>query len=213
MFDQRDVDYVIDAHTNHAKEPRNVVRKWDSKTPYHIHPIWCATTILTETQLSEEDRVTGAMALLYHDVLEDTTAELPEWLSRGIRNFIGFMTFADSTEEMELVWTMEPYVRLLKLYDKVSNLLDGAWMSTGQRAVYENYTAHLCLDAVENFGPLNITRMAKVFVSEEVWIGATNAQWRRTEAMKKKEQLRPRHGSEKERHYPDRRPYDTEDSG
>jgi hypothetical protein len=38
--------------------------------------IWCAMTIMTETMLDESARLNGYLALMWHDVLEDTHAQL-----------------------------------------------------------------------------------------------------------------------------------------
>lgn len=149
------------AHADAPTKPSKAVRKWDNKTPYGIHPTWCAMTILTETILSEELRVIGAQALLFHDVLEDTTAELPEIIPPKVVQLVKEMTFASSDEEMELIWSRSKEAMLLKLYDKVSNLLDGSWMSVEKRARYADYLSRLC-DAVEpHYGNLNIIRIAR----------------------------------------------------
>lgn len=45
---------AIKAHAQHARDPDDMIRKFDEKTPYAIHPIWCAMTILTEAELSPD---------------------------------------------------------------------------------------------------------------------------------------------------------------
>ncbi len=166
MITERDIQWVMDAHSNFAREPKNAVRKWDEFTPYHIHPLWCATTLLTETSLLEELRRDGALALLYHDVLEDTTKGLPPWLSERVVSLIHDMTFyGGSQEEMERIWEKTAEVKLLKLYDKVSNLLDGAWMSKEKKSAYATYTLQLCRDIEQHFGHgLNIIKIARAIL-------------------------------------------------
>ena len=72
------IRFAIDAHADHARTDDDRVRFWDMKTPYAVHPVWCAMTLLTETSLPELVRRTGYKALLLHDVLEDTTSGLPD---------------------------------------------------------------------------------------------------------------------------------------
>ena len=120
----------ISAH-NFPVKPSKAVRKWDGKTPYSVHPIWCATMILHETVLAEEIRVDGSQALLFHDVLEDTLAELPSYLSDRVKKLVQDMTFESSDVEMLKVWDKPIEVKLFKLYDKVSNLMDARWMPDG----------------------------------------------------------------------------------
>ena len=64
MIKTRDITYIINAHTNKAKKPENTTRMFDGKTPYYVHPIWCATMILQETSLPEYLRREGSQALL-----------------------------------------------------------------------------------------------------------------------------------------------------
>lgn len=152
------------AHADHAKKPSMAVRRWDGRTPYGVHPLWCGLTLLHETTLPKSLRESGATALLYHDALEDTNVVLPEHLTKRIERLVRGMTFASSQEEEQKVWRRSKEVRLLKLYDKVSNLLDGAWMTPERRERYFSYTLRLAEDVEKNFGSLNIVRIARSLV-------------------------------------------------
>src|SRR5687768_6680117 len=108
FFDElRDViELSYRAHTLHPLEPKKATRKWDRRTPYFAHPVWCATAILHEPMLPEALRRRGSQALALHDVLEDTTLELPASISPAVRRLVQGMTFAGgSAEEMEAVWS------------------------------------------------------------------------------------------------------------
>lgn len=156
------IRFTIRAHQFHSKTFQNSYRLWDKKTPYFIHPLWCAMTILTETTLPQVVRSDGAITLLYHDVLEDTTMKLPVGIPQTIRANIGDMTFHGGiNEEMQLIWNKKPIIRLFKLYDKISNLLDAAWMSPQLQKTYTAYTKKLALDVKNNFGTLNISAIAQ----------------------------------------------------
>jgi len=161
----KDLQNVVMAHTDMPTKPSKAVRKWDGRTPYYIHPIWCAATLATETTLDEITREEGVQALLYHDILEDTTT-LPEELSERVKYLVREMTFEGGSEqEMEGIWEKPTEIKLLKLYDKVSNLLDGIWMDTEKRKTYMEYTKRLCKEVEQNYGELNITRIARAIVS------------------------------------------------
>ncbi len=156
------IDHVWKSHTHHALEPQKRCRKWDGQTPYAIHPIWCAMTILTETSLPEELRARGAEALLQHDVKEDTSQSLHFDTSREIESLVGNMTFDSFEQEVSMTGSMTPEVKLLKLYDKVSNLLDGTWMSPEKRKGYLEYTMRLATDVEKVYGKdLNILKIAR----------------------------------------------------
>lgn len=160
-MEQRDLDYIIEAHTNKSKQPEHRFRNWDKRTPYYVHPIWCAAMIRQEPSLTEEVRRVGSQALLYHDVPEDTTAELPQWLSIEVKSLIGNLTFNSSEDEWKNLWSKEKSVRLLKLYDKVSNMMDGVWMKPERRQQHQTHLKRLCEDVERNYGELNITRFAR----------------------------------------------------
>lgn len=159
------INYVMRAHDTKPVEPRKATRKWDGHTPYGIHPIWCATSILHETRLTEDIRILGCYTLLFHDILEDTTAGLPSEMKASIKTAVRDMTFASTEEEMRLVWERSPFIRMLKLYDKVSNLMDGAWMTDKQRRTYENYTRQLADDAERRYGELRIVKIARALIA------------------------------------------------
>jgi len=159
------ISYIFNAHADKSKELADTVRKWDGKTPYGIHPTWCAMTLLTETTLPEELRVTGAQTLLLHDILEDTTGGLPDGTLSEVAKLVAGMSFASFTEETELIWEQSQEIRLLKLYDKVSNLLDGSWMSPEKRQYYAEYLSQLCDDVESNYGCLNIIQIARAILT------------------------------------------------
>ena len=162
------ISYCIKAHAEHPTKPSKAFRKWDEKTPYATHPIWCAMTLLSETSLDETFRMCGAQVLLLHDLIEDTTAPLPKlfghWVYQdSIKVMVKEMTFDSSEQEMREIWSKGPAVKLLKLYDKVSNLMDGVWMSPEKRATYKKYVKKLAKEVQKTYGDLNIVRIAKVF--------------------------------------------------
>jgi hypothetical protein len=71
------------------------------------------------------------------------------------------MTFTSFEEERENIWSRSERAQLLKLYDKVSNLLDATWMTDSEWDEYVTHTNRLTRLAVERFGELNIVRIAR----------------------------------------------------
>lgn len=157
---EKDIEKVINAHRKYSQESK-ATRKWDNQTPYFIHPIWCALTLLHETNLPSGVRENGYQALLYHDVLEDTKCKLPKYLSPEVRELITEMTTKNSEKEMREVWSKKPEVKLLRLYDKVSNLMDSTWMSPKKKERYVEYVKRLKNEVEQTYGDLNIVRIAK----------------------------------------------------
>lgn len=149
------------AHIDQPKTPDDKVRFHDYRTPYIVHPIWCAMTLLSETILDENIRFSGYKALMFHDVLEDTNAALPDEINSDVKELIISMTFKSFGEETQKIWQCSNLVRLLKLYDKTSNLLDGSHMSDAKWNAYVEFVILLITDVEANFGQLNIVKIAK----------------------------------------------------
>ena len=154
------IHHTIDAHMNHPRSEEDTIRFWDKTTPYAVHPIWCAMTLLTETTLPEEIRFRGYQALLWHDTLEDTTSPLPENTDEAVSQLVHEMTFLSFRDEQEKIWSSRDVVKLLKLYDKVSILLDATWMKTEKWNSLVDYTLRLKAFVSETYGELNIVKIA-----------------------------------------------------
>ncbi|MDR3415177.1 MAG: hypothetical protein P4L83_03235 [Nevskia sp.] len=152
--------HAVAAHNKHANSPDDAVRFHDRKTPYVVHPIWCATSLLSEPALPEELRRNGAIALLWHDTLEDTRLPLPSWSSEKVSSLVAEMTFESFQQEIDHLWERSEEAKLLKLYDKVSNLLDGSWMKTPKWNAYIVHTLKLAEHVQSRWGILNIVRIA-----------------------------------------------------
>ncbi len=158
------ISFVMAAHTVHARKEKDRYRRWDRETPYFIHPIWCAMTLLAEDKLSSEIRAEGAQVLLLHDILEDTTERLPDYIDEEIVKLVLDMTYESSEVERRDVWSKSAIIKLLKLYDKVSNWLDNIWMDEKHLNDNREYILRLTQFVRENYGELNIVIMAESLV-------------------------------------------------
>ncbi|MBT6253817.1 hypothetical protein HOI83_01120 [Candidatus Uhrbacteria bacterium] len=155
------VNHAFSVHRDESLKLSNSLRRHDGLSPYAIHPCWCALTILQEPLLPHQLRWDGAIALALHDVLEDTTAKLPEGTTPSVAKLVDEMTFESYGEELNSWWKISREAQLLKLYDKVSNLLDGTWMHDEKAAMYKFYTLRLAGIANKHYGDLNIVRIAR----------------------------------------------------
>ena len=98
---------------------------------------------------------------MWHDVLEDTRADLPIDTGREVRQLIQDMSFENFADEKTLIWARSKEIRLLKLYDKASNLLDASHYSIDKWNNYVEFTQSLIVDVENNYGQLNIIKIAK----------------------------------------------------
>lgn len=149
------------AHSANGLTPDDAVRFHDRATPYLVHPLWCAASLLQESALPQDLRQRGSVALLWHDTLEDTSLPLPQTASEAIAQLVQDMSFESFEEETQGLWSKSQEVKLLKLYDKVSNLLDGHWLKQEKWNTYVNHTLRLCAEVEQTYGVLNIVKMAK----------------------------------------------------
>lgn len=155
------ISFTINAHQDFARKPSKSVRLWDKETPYSVHSIWCVMTLLHETELPEATRVIGSKALVFHDVLEDTTSPLSTNIEPEVIKLVEEVTFDTQEEAMEKIWERSNEARLITLYDMVSNMLDGSWMNQEQRQFYLDYTLRLKDSVKTRFGNLNIVKIAE----------------------------------------------------
>jgi hypothetical protein len=163
------INFIARAHSLKPIESHKAHRKVDKRLPYYTHPLWCALTILYEEKLEWKTKREGYLALLHHDILEDTKEKLPKNLSPRVKKLIKELTFENGTEqEKKEIWGKSKEARLYKLYDKVSNLLDKRWLTPEKKKSYEDYAKKLCEDVEKNFGELNITRIARTILGLEL---------------------------------------------
>ncbi len=68
------INLAMYLHIDFAKNESNLVRKHDKFTPFYLHPVTCAGMVMEDdNNINIKDRFVIASALLFHDVLEDTT--------------------------------------------------------------------------------------------------------------------------------------------
>lgn len=145
---------------------KKLTRRFDNKTPYFIHPLWCAMTILSETNLPKDLKEIGALTLLYHDVLE-SDGKLPEFLPKKVKDYVKLMTYKHFSDEVEDKSNQLREIKLFRLYDKVSNILDSSWMTIDKKKQYIKYIKYLLKDVEENYPDLNIIKICKGVIKNE----------------------------------------------
>ncbi len=153
-------DCIVDSIERYG----NLTRKFDNQIPYFIHPLWCGMTILSETNLPEKLREIGSLTLLYHDVLEESLHELPSYLPEEVKRYVKLMTYEHFNDEVEDISNQPKEIKLFRLYDKVSNILDSSWMSVDKKKKYMDYINYLTEEVRKNYGDLNIVKIAEIFL-------------------------------------------------
>lgn len=159
--------FAIHAHAMQAKIPK---KRFRVKTglPYALHPLWGALMMVLEPKLPKKLQWLGFQVMLLHDVLEDTTASLPRRISGRVRHYISEMTFSGGfKEEIREVSKRDPFLHLLKLYDKVATLYDAAIEDDNEKIrVWIYFTRYLASVVRQHFGTLRIVTMAEQLCAE-----------------------------------------------
>lgn len=157
------IAWVVQAHTRYAS-PDKRFRKFDHRTPIIVHPLDVMAQIMQEPRLSLGDRAAGGLALLAHDVIEDTSKkELPDLFSPRVKTLVAGMTFFGGTEEeMEKVWDAEPFILLCKLYDKCGSWKTMTGMKQKKIDAHAYHLGRLREAVVENYGDqLHVVKFAR----------------------------------------------------
>lgn len=153
---------VFSIHSGFARRPEKAFRKFDHKTPYGVHPTLAAMLYIQEENLPEEMRMRGTKALLLHDILEDTTADLPDWCTDRVRTLVEGLTFDKSQDYMTEIWNREEEVILLKFYDCVVNLLSAKSFSPERAQKRKEFVQGKFLDWMRRRYPdLDIIKIAE----------------------------------------------------
>lgn len=161
------ISYIAEAHQEKLLPDAKALRKFLSgdTNEYFTHPLWCSMMILLDTKLPDEIRNDGALALLFHDVLEDTTAGIPNDLPERVKMLIQDLTYDNFQEEVTQTLKKSPLIQLLRLYDKTATLYDGD-LNPKRYPEWTEFMEHLIVTVEKEYGELNIVLLAKVLISK-----------------------------------------------
>jgi hypothetical protein len=115
-------------------------------------------------------RYFGAFALLFHDVIEDTNFDNLTIIPPESLELVSKMTVPESGAKRGFEWERQNWkswpdeIKLLKLYDKTHNYMDGAWMEPRKAKSYREFIAILCKHVDNRFPNLNVTKIALALI-------------------------------------------------
>lgn len=127
-------------------------------------------TILAEPLLPETTRRVGSIVLLWHDLLEDTTADLLDNTPEQVRQLVQEMTFDNFDHEMRDLWQRSDLAKLFKLYDKTSQFFDAIWLRGSRYAQLLQHTQQLTSFVQQTYGDLNIVKLAQALTVPRVTV-------------------------------------------
>ncbi|GEM_PF-1297590 len=173
---KRYLDFAYEAYQeNNISEPDQTYRQ-DGKVPYIMHPIWCASMLIADTQIPWKERALGFKALILHDVLEDTALELPDWVESEVKEVVKELTMGSFKEAMEKYNGKSPFIKLLLLCDKLSSMYEdhvgvynNAAMKWSKRKIWKKLTIKGIAEVEEAYGNIRIVQIGKAIVENTDW--------------------------------------------
>ncbi|MFZ6014971.1 MAG: hypothetical protein ACOYUZ_01280 [Patescibacteria group bacterium] len=153
--------HVITALQRDANDPRANVRKHDLATPFAVHPLWCAISILSAPDIEQDLRLAGYKVLLEH-ALEPQTGKAPDADRIQLEQIRSLRCLSRvKNDDGSLRWSAPPEIRLFKLFEVVHNLYDDEIDGDDLNI---KLARDLVGDVQANFGNLKIIRIAKALL-------------------------------------------------
>jgi hypothetical protein len=155
----------------------NQAYRQDGKVPYIMHPLWCASMLIADTQVPYEQRELGFKALILHDVLEDTSLELPDWVEPEVKDVVRELTFEDFQQAIEQYPSKSTFIKLLLLYDKLSSMYenhvgindDTEEKKQIKRKLWKEFTIKGIREVEKEYGNIRIVQIGKAIVENTNW--------------------------------------------
>ena len=162
------LDFAYDAYQNKSKKDKT---RQEGKTPFITHPFFAASLLLADQRIPWEDRYYGYQILVLHDVLEDTTAELPEWLDTKVIEGIKGLTFPDNLsveEKFEIIKSRGPFIRLLALCDTISNVYE-EHVGEFHKREWKEADEKLVKDVRKDYGDIRVVEVSETILANTNW--------------------------------------------
>jgi (p)ppGpp synthase/HD superfamily hydrolase len=123
---QKYIEFLFESHGDHNSTTDELYRQ-EGLIPYPSHCLLAAQLLLADRQVKWSERKVGYLALLLHDVLEKTSAELPDWIDPEVKQLIDGLTLDRNNPEMSIekqIFSKTPNIQFLILIDMYSSLYE-----------------------------------------------------------------------------------------
>jgi hypothetical protein len=160
------LDFADDAYHHHNKSDQ--VYRQSGKVPYATHPLGCAMLLIADQRIPWHEREIGFQALILHDVLEDTNADLPNWVDEEVKETVRQMTFESSDHALREASSKPIFIKLLML-------LDGFWsmyeehVQPVRRKQWKQGVAMAIKEVEQHYGNIRVVQIAKAIEQETDW--------------------------------------------
>lgn len=158
----------------HAYQESNVTNqayRQDGNVPYMTHPLGSALLLLADTDLPREMRELGFKILVLHDVLEDTSITLPDWIPEEVRKGVEDMTYEEGPleEKFKKVRAKSDFIQLLSLYDAGWTFYEKHIREPERRKLWKEGVRILTDEAEKNYGRIRIVQIMRACLENTDW--------------------------------------------
>lgn len=160
-------DFAYSAYQEHCGDSGNEYRQ-NGNVPFINHPIWCASLLLADTDFPLVLREIGFKALLLHDVIEDTSIDLPYWVEPEVKEAVKNMTYQNFDQESDKALSKPIFIKLLILIDKISTMYEYHARKEKQRK-WKEFCEKLLKDVETEYGNIRIVQISKAILSNTDW--------------------------------------------
>lgn len=165
------IDLAYEAYQGHNVTDQEY--RQEGNIPYITHPLGAALLHLADTSLPLKERELGFKILLLHDVQEDTSFPLPDWVEPGVKEGVKEMTYTGPNQlEEKIKWikTKDIFVRLLILYDAFWSLYERhVGGPLNRKEMWRKNVLSLADDIEKNYGSIRIVQIARAAAKETNW--------------------------------------------
>jgi hypothetical protein len=144
------------------------VYRQNGKIPFMMHPLWCASILVTDTRIPYDERETGFKALILHDVYEDTSLELPDWVEPKVKNMVKELTFKNSDHALKTAQSKPINVKLLLLVDGLSNMYE-EHVTLKRRKIWKQKVKAVTKEIEAHYGNIRVVQLAKAMIQNTDW--------------------------------------------
>lgn len=138
------------------------------KIPYLIHPLWGASLLITDPLIPFEERLLGFEILIVHDVLEDTSLGLPDWVNSKTKGFVDRLSYVEWEDFVKRAKKEIPFMKLLILIDKLESMYE-LGVSDWKRESWKQLCRDLLKDVKAHYGNIRIVQIAKPIIENTDW--------------------------------------------
>jgi (p)ppGpp synthase/HD superfamily hydrolase len=160
------IDFAFEAYQKNNTSGQEY--RQEGKVPYIMHPIWCASILITDTRIPYEEREKGFKALILHDVFEDTSLQLPDWVEPNVKEIVRELTFESSDHALASIQSKSINIKLLMLVDGLSSMYE-EHVGPQRRKKWKAMMEIVVKEVEAHYGNIRVVQLAKSIVENTNW--------------------------------------------